>query len=166
MENRYIHTPTPFCFLEGKTGDSFYLCRAITPSRNLTCYLQTAAPEERLDCRRALAFFLNYMFYRGVYHLDLKGSNILTRETGKKREFYLIDSDEVAVHWRGSRRLQRKCLLRSIRTLLPFFKRQALNSFVEQCLAGLGVPRETAAGQEMVGQAIALQARLTGLPRS
>ncbi len=160
MQNRYINTPEPFCFLEGKTGDSYYLCRLIEPPLNLTIYLRNALPDERHECRQALAVFLNRVFYRGVYHMDLKGSNILTLGAGGKRTFYLIDSDEVVVRWQGSRRLLRKCLLRITRGLTPFFSRQELCDFVTQCLTGIIIMPHKKAAPGLVEQAIDIQNRL------
>ncbi len=155
---RFIATPEPLCYLEGRSGDSFYLTRFVDSAHNLAVHLQKESKEQRKACLQALAPFLSGMFYRGVYHLDLKGSNILVRPVGPEFEFYLIDTDEIAVFRKGSPALLKKCLLRITRSLVSCFGRQDLVAFVNACLSGLPALSLTETPQHLVDQAFKIQA--------
>ncbi|MBW1895425.1 MAG: hypothetical protein JRI47_00050 [Deltaproteobacteria bacterium] len=137
LTHRQISTPEPICYLDGRKGDTFYLSRFIHSTRNLATYLQEASQSKRQACLRSLALFLKHMFYRGVYHLDLKGSNILVKPMDRDVDLCLIDTDEVAICWNGSHRLLKKSLLRITRALSHHFSRRELVAFVELSLAGL-----------------------------
>jgi hypothetical protein len=146
--HRQISTPDPICYLDGRQGDTFYLSRFIHSTRNLATYLQEASQSERERCLRALALFLKHMFYQGVYHLDLKGSNLLVKPVGEDVDLCLIDTDEVAICWNGSRRLLKKSLLRVTRALSRHVSRPELVAFVELSLAGLPISMRMAATPE------------------
>lgn len=134
-ENRLIATPEPICYLEGRDGDSFYLSRFVDSALNVTVFMREASVSQRRDCLQALTNFLNRMFYRGVYHMDLKGSNILVRDVGPSFEFYVTDTDEMAISWKGSHRPLYKSLLRITRTLVSYFSREELVEFAVGCLS-------------------------------
>jgi tRNA A-37 threonylcarbamoyl transferase component Bud32 len=155
---RFIMTPEPLCYLEGRNGDSFYLARFVDFADNLTVYLQKEPEEQRKACLKALASFLSGMFYRGVYHMDLKSSNILVRSNGLEFEFFLIDVDEMSVFWKGSPALLKKCLLRITSSLVSCFGRQDLVAFVNACLSGLPILPLTETPQQLVNQAFKIQA--------
>ena len=157
MVNRFVATPEPICYLEGRGGDSFYLSRFVHSSHNLVAFLEEVPINKRGVCLQALASFLGRMFYRGVYHLDLKGTNILVRPVGSKFEFYLSDTDEMAIFWKGSPALLKKSLLRITRTLLAYFSRQELVKFVTTCLSGLKTLPRASAPEHLVDQAIKIQ---------
>jgi hypothetical protein len=155
LVHRYIATPEPICYLEGWDGNSFYLSRFVHSTRNLTVHLGKITQEKQKECLKALTLFLNRMFGRGVYHLDLKGTNILVRNVGLTFEFYLTDTDEMIVSWKGTHRALHKSLLRITRTLAPYFSRDELVEFVVGCLSSSPV---TMSPQEVVDQAFKIQA--------
>ncbi|MFH1671862.1 MAG: lipopolysaccharide kinase InaA family protein [Pseudomonadota bacterium] len=158
MIYRFIATPEPLCYLEGLGGDSFYLSRFVDGARNLVIYLREVPEEKRKACLQSLAIFLNRMFYRGVYHMDLKGSNILVRDDGSEFEFYLIDTDEIAIFWKGSPALLKKSLLRITRTLVPYFGLQELVGFVNACLPAPSARPLPQSPQDLVDRAFKIQA--------
>lgn len=137
MVDRSIKTPTPFCYLESRTGDSFYLSRFIDSAPNMVTYLRKTPPAKRQAYLTPLAHFLNRMFQKKTYHLDLKGSNILVTDVGSEPEFYLIDTDEIAILKKDSNRYLKKCLTRITRSLSEFFNRQELLAFIDVCLCDL-----------------------------
>ena len=94
------------------------------------------------------------MFYRGVYHMDLKGTNILVRNVGPTFGFYLTDTDEMAVSWKGIHRPLHKSLLRITRTLVPYFSRDELVEFAVGCISSSPV---TMSPQDVVDQAFKIQ---------
>jgi hypothetical protein len=67
--------------------------------------------------------------------MDLKGSNILVRDVGPSFEFYVTDTDEMAISWKGSHRPLYKSLLRITRTLVSYFSREELVEFAVGCLS-------------------------------
>ena len=156
---RRIPTPDPLCYLDGPRGDSFYVSRFFDPGQKLAFYLRQASPVEREACLKALGPFLRTLFYRGIYHLDLKGSNILVTMTAKGPHFCLIDTDGVAIFWKGSRTLLRKSLLRITRALCLYFDREALSDFVVSCLSGLPAQLNlTARPEDLVTRAFRMEA--------
>ncbi len=157
MVYRFIATPEPVCYLEGRAGDSFYLSRFVDGSRNLGVYLREVSQGKRKECMRALAPFLNRMFYRGVYHLDLKGSNIMVRNVGPTFRFYLIDTDEMAFSWKGIHRPLYKSLLRITRTLAPYFGREELIEFAAGCLCNLPVLPPSVSPDDVVDKAFRIE---------
>ncbi|MBW2645422.1 MAG: hypothetical protein JRE23_04425 [Deltaproteobacteria bacterium] len=158
MLYRFIATPEPLCYLEGRGGDSFYLSRFVDDARNLVIYLREVPEEKRKACLQSLAIFLNRMFYRGVYHMDLKGSNILARDNGPEFEFYLIDTDEIAISWKGFPALLKKSLLRILRTLVSYFGRQELVEFAGACLPVLPTRSLSGSPEDLVEQVLKMQA--------
>jgi hypothetical protein len=129
-----IPTPEPVCYLDGQGGDSFYLSRFVDSAGHLAGYLQGVSPEEQRRCLEVLSHFLNRMFCRGVYHLDLKGTNVLVNNVGSIFQFYLTDTDEVAVYRKGMYKPLYKSLVRITRTLVPYFSREELIAFAVRCL--------------------------------
>lgn len=159
MINRSIATPSPFCYLEGRKGDSFYLSRFIDFAPNVVDYLRKIPRPERLSFLNPLALFLNRMLNKKVYHLDLKGSNILITDIGPTPEFFLIDTDEIAVLRKYSKALIEKCLLRITRSLADFFNRQELLAFVDVCLSDLPSISAANACHKIVNEALRIKAR-------
>ena len=129
-----IPTPTPVCYLDGQCGDSFYLSGFLASAGHLADYLQSVSQKEQKKCLEALSFFLNRMFYRGVYHLDLKGTNVLVHNDGPTCQFYLTDTDAMAFYRKGMYKPLYKSLVRITRTLVPYFSRKELIAFAVRCL--------------------------------
>lgn len=160
MADRFLATPDPLCYLEGKMGDSFYISRFIPFSTNVVNYLREAPSEKQQVCRKQLALFLNKVFRLCVYHKDLKGSNILIIDIGSKPQFLLIDTDEVAISKKVSILLLKKSLLRITRSLVEFFDRKNLVEFVDTCIVNLSVPDKIGIRRQVVDKAILIQERL------
>lgn len=129
-----IPTPEPVCYLDGQGGGSFYLSRFMDSAGHLAGYLQDVSREEQKNCLEALSLFLNRMFCRGVYHLDLKGTNVLVDNAGSTLQFYLTDTDEMAVYRKGMYKPLYKSLVRITRTLVPYFSRAEMVAFTMRCL--------------------------------
>ncbi len=157
MLDRAIVTPSPFCYLEGKKGDSFYLSHFIDFAPNIVDYLRETPLVKRSALLNPLAIFLNRMFHKKIYHLDLKGSNILITDVGLSPEFYLIDTDEISILQKHSNVLMKKCLLRITRSLADFFGRQELCTFVDVCLSGQSSLPTTNASHEIVNEALRIR---------
>jgi tRNA A-37 threonylcarbamoyl transferase component Bud32 len=155
LVQRFIPTPEPICYLEGRDGNSFYLSRFVHSTRNLMVHLGEVSQEKQKECLKALTLFLNRMFYRGVYHMDLKGTNILVRKVGRGFRFYLTDTDEMAISWKGIHRPLHKSLLRITRTLVPYFSRDELVEFAVGCISSSPV---TMSPQDVVDQAFKIEA--------
>ena len=160
MTDRFVATPDPFCYLEGKMGDSFYLSRFILFSTNIVDYLREAPSEKQQVCRKQLAVFLNKAFRCYVYHKDLKGSNILITDSNIKLQFHLIDTEDVAISRKVSSLLLKKSLLRITRSLVEFFCRKDLAGFVDACLFNLSVSDKIGIRRQIVDKAILIQERL------
>jgi tRNA A-37 threonylcarbamoyl transferase component Bud32 len=162
LTHRQISTPEPICYLEGRQGDTFYLSCYIHSAPNLDTYLEEASQDKMQTCLRALALFFRHMFYRGVYHLDLKGSNILVKPMGRDIDLYLVDTDEVAICCNGSPRMLRKSLLRILRALSHHFSRQELVAFVEWSLGGLPASMGMAeTPEDLVAEALKIEGART-----
>ncbi len=160
MTDRFVATPDPFCYLEGKMGDSFYISRFISFSTNVVDYLRKAPFEKQQVCRKQLAVFLNKAFRRYVYHKDLKGSNILITDSNIKLQFHLIDSEDVAISRNISSLLLKKSLLRITRSLVEFFDRKNLVEFVDACVFNLSASDKIGIQREVVDKAILIQKRM------
>ncbi|MBW1641407.1 MAG: hypothetical protein JRJ76_01080 [Deltaproteobacteria bacterium] len=160
MTDRFVITPNPFCYLEGKMGDSFYISRFIPFSTNVVDYLREAPSEKQQVCRKQLAIFLNKAFQCYVYHKDLKGSNILITDSNTKLQFHLIDTEDVAISKIFSSLLLKKSLLRITRSLVEFFDRKNLLEFVDACVFNLSVSDKIGIQCQVVDKAILIQKRL------
>jgi len=160
---RRIPTPEPLCYLDGPRGDSFYLCLFADSAEKLVEHLRDVSPAGREACLQALSSFLKTMFYRGVYHRDLKGSNILVRQIDRDLHFCLIDTDGIAIFWKGSQALLRRSLLRMTRALSSYVGRAELIAFVEACLSGLPTRLGmTAPPKDLVDRALKIEDRRAG----
>jgi hypothetical protein len=160
MADRFVATPDPFCYLEGKMGDSFYISHFIPFSTNIVDYLREAPSEKQQLCRKQLAVFLNKTFGCYVYHKDLKGSNILITDSNIKLQFHLIDTEDVTISRKVSSLLLEKSLLRITRSLVEFFDRQNLVEFVDTCVFNLSVSDKIGIRRQVVDKAILIQERL------
>jgi hypothetical protein len=158
-------TPAPMTALEFRSGmrlgTSYYICEAVRDSHSLGVLWQSvlpAAPKtKRIAVSRSifrdLARLLSRLHSMGIYHRDLKGSNILVQawETDRRR-FFLVDLDRVAQRALVSRAKRIKNLLQvrrgawSRKERAYFFMRYAMLScpskkdakeFVRQVLAAL-----------------------------
>jgi len=160
MTDRFVATPDPICYLEGKMGDSFYISRFIPFSTNIVDYLREAPSKKQQVCRKQLAVFLNKAFRHYVYHKDLKGSNILITDSNIKLHFHLIDAEDVAISRKVSSLLLKKSLLRITRSLVEFFDRKNLVEFVDTCIFNLSVSDKIGIRRQVVDKAILIQERL------
>ena len=160
MTDRFVATPNPFCYLEGKMGNSFYISRFIPFSTNVVEYLREAPSEKKQVCRKQLAVFLNKAFRCYVYHKDLKGSNILITDSNVKLQFHFIDTEDVAISRKVSSLMLKKSLLRITRSLVEFFDRKNLVEFVDACVFNLSVPDKIGIRRKVVDKAISIQKRL------
>lgn len=154
LVSRSIPTPEPVCYLDGQGGDSFYVTRFVPHAHNLVVYLEKESATQRQKCLNALVLFLNRVFCHGVYHLDLKGSNILVKGIGEQLEFFLTDTDAMVITRKGARRPLYKSLLRITRTLVAYFDRKELVEFSAGCLSNSPV---TISPQDVVDQALKIQ---------
>lgn len=160
MADHFIATPDPFCYLEGRMGDSFYISRFIHFSTNVVEYLRKTPSEKQQACRKQLAGFLNKIFQCHVYHKDLKGTNILITDSNIKLQFHLIDTEDVAISKKVSSLLLEKSLLRITRSLVEFFDRKHLVEFVDTCVSSLSISDKIGIRRKVVDKAILIQARL------
>ncbi len=160
MTDRFVATPDPFCYLEGKMGDSFYISRFIPFSTNVVNYLREEPSVKQQVCRKQLAVFLNKAFRCYVYHKDLKGSNILITDSNVKLQFHFIDTEDVAISRKVSSLMLKKSLLRITRSLVEFFDRKNLIEFVDACVFNLSVPDMIGIRRQVVDKAILIQERL------
>ena len=154
LVSRSIPTPDPICYLDGQGGDSFYVTRFVSHANNLVIYLEKESVAQQRKCLNELALFLNHVFCHGVYHLDLKGSNILVKDVGEQPEFFLTDTDSMVITRRAARRPLYKSLLRITRTLSAYFDQQELAEFLAVCLSNSPV---TLSPQDVVDQALKIQ---------
>ena len=160
MADRFLATPDPFCYLEGKMGDSFYISRFIPFSTNVVNYLREEPSVKQQVCRKQLAVFLNKAFRCYVYHRDLKGSNILITDSNVKLQFHFIDTEDVAISRKVSSLMLKKSLLRITRSLVEFFDRKSLVEFIDTCVLNLFVSDKIGIRRKVVDKAILIQERL------
>ena len=99
------------------------------------------------------------MFSHGVYHLDLKGTNILVKDVGDQLEFFLTDTDSMVITRRGARRPLYKSLIRITRTLVAYFDRKELVEFLAGSLSNSPI---TMSPQDIVDQAFKIQSMKHG----
>ena len=123
-----IGTPSPLAALEWRSwrrlGTSYYISEDVRGCQSLRNLWWGAGPpsEERAGGRRRILSGLASLFYRlhssGIYHRDLKGSNILVRGDGRgDAELLLIDLDGVRKGRRLSQRKRIKNLFQLYQTL-------------------------------------------------
>jgi len=103
---RGISTPLPLALVERKLGplvtESFLVSEWLTGARELNDYIssleqQAAAPAVKHAFITSLAATLRDLHEKGVYHADLKSTNILVQETGASTwRFSFVDLDRVA----------------------------------------------------------------------
>lgn len=113
LEQKGFHTPEPLAALEfrgwKRLGTSYYLAAEVEDGCSLRAFWLDVAPAlptgERIRAGRSIIRGLAKLFAglhaAGLYHGDLKGSNILMRDWKiEARRFFLVDLDRV-----GERRL-------------------------------------------------------------
>jgi tRNA A-37 threonylcarbamoyl transferase component Bud32 len=103
---RGISTPLPLALVERKLGplvtESFLVTEWLTGARELNDYIsglaqRAAAPAVKHAFITSLAATLRELHEKGVYHADLKSTNILVQETGASTwRFSFVDLDRVA----------------------------------------------------------------------
>lgn len=131
LYQRRIPTARPLaCVEEKKWGlvrKSYFLYEFVPHSYVLTLYLRhrfvSPLTPAQLQMKRALlsqcAHFVRRLHDRGIYHADLKASNILVREEGSRLfQFYLIDLDHVAICRRLSRYRRYRNLMQLNKSIL------------------------------------------------
>jgi serine/threonine protein kinase len=108
LQSKGILTPAPLAALEYRNwknlGTSYYLSEEVSDGCSLQFFWQsvlaTLPDKRRLAVRRSLlrdlARLLSRLHSLGIYHRDLKTSNILLQEReGVERRIFLIDLDRV-----------------------------------------------------------------------
>ncbi|HEX9443228.1 MAG TPA: lipopolysaccharide kinase InaA family protein, partial [Candidatus Binatia bacterium] len=109
LKRRGFDTPEPLAVLEfrdwKRLGTSFYLAAEVENSCSLRAFWLEVAPalakKERIRIGRSIIRQLARLFARlhaaGIYHGDLKGSNILMQDwRSEDRRFFLVDLDRVS----------------------------------------------------------------------
>ncbi|MBI2359518.1 MAG: glycosyltransferase [Deltaproteobacteria bacterium] len=152
LQSNEIGTARPVAALEDRTwknrGTSYYVAEEVKDSRSLSAFWRYALPElppeerrlkKRLVLRKVADLFAR-LHSLGIYHRDLKGSNILIRGwDGDPCECFLIDVDGLRQRRRlgWSRRIknlvQINCTLGrrlSQRDRIYFFRRYAESSLL------------------------------------
>jgi serine/threonine protein kinase len=148
LKSKGILTSRPLAALEYRNwrslGTSYYITEEVEDSHSLQSFWQTVLPKlatkKRLAITRSilrdLARLLAGLHSKGIYHRDLKGSNILVQawETDRRR-FFLVDLDRVAQRALVSRAKRIKNLLQvrrgawSRKERSYFFMRYAMLSY-------------------------------------
>jgi len=103
-----FHTPAPVAVLERRgwrhTGTSYYIAEELKGSSTLQelwrAHFASQPAKRRLLLGRAavgdLAQLLHRLHRMGIYHRDLKSSNILVRDwDSERRAFFIVDLDRV-----------------------------------------------------------------------
>lgn len=109
LVSRSIPTPQPIAFLEQRKGrfliKSFFITQKIDQALPLSTLLQkglshtlTATPKRKNELLQQGAYTVRKMHERGVWHRDLKSSNILVQgKAGQKEKLYLVDLDSTRI---------------------------------------------------------------------
>lgn len=108
LRSKGILIPRPLAALEYRNwrslGTSYYITEEVGDSHSLQSFWQTVLPKlatkKRLAITRSilrdLARLLSGLHSKGIYHRDLKGSNILIQNwDGDQRRIFLVDLDRV-----------------------------------------------------------------------
>lgn len=116
LYQRRIPTALPLACVEekrfGLVRKSYFFYEFVPHSFVLALYLKhrfapplsTSQRRMKRSLARQCAHFVRHLHERGIYHADLKASNILIRENGAGEfEFYLIDLDNVKICSRVNR---------------------------------------------------------------
>jgi len=98
--SRGINTPIPYALYEG--NESNYL---VGEWLNGTCslnnfvkkYYQVISFSERCEFIWKLAMFIGKMHNTGIFHKDLKASNILVRHINDEVKFFIVDFDGIVL---------------------------------------------------------------------
>jgi len=96
---RNIDTPKPIMAGEirifGVVKESFFISEDILESKNLTMFVKDKSESEIKNISKNIFSFLRIVHGRGVFPLDMKGSNILIRDNNCNLKTYLIDLDHI-----------------------------------------------------------------------
>ena len=144
LKSKAILTPRPLAAFEFRSwrrlGTSYYITEEVKDSRSLRDLWRIALPALARSERHKvsgsilhdLARLLSRLHALGIYHRDLKGTNILFREWERpQRQIFLVDLDRVEETTRLSlsRRLKNLAQIRrgawSMRERIYFFMRYA-----------------------------------------
>lgn len=145
LAERMIGGPVAVAFVErrrmGFVTESFFVADFLEGAAVLPHYVRDSLPAggvrgRRAFCRR-LGVFLADLHRRGVYHTDLKGSNIMVKKGGAEL-FYLLDPEAVRFAMRVSRKMAIKNLSRLDRYMLPYSSAADRLATLTAYLAALG----------------------------
>ena len=102
---RGISTPLPLALVEKKYGpfiyESFLITEWLPDARELNDYIaclhqQAVSAEEKRKFIQSLASTISNLHEKGIYHADLKSTNILVREEGPGMwSFHFVDLERV-----------------------------------------------------------------------
>ncbi|MBM4311525.1 MAG: hypothetical protein FJ119_11355 [Deltaproteobacteria bacterium] len=99
---RGMLTPQPLAMIEKRFGplirESYYICRWDTRAPELNAYIKARqwTQADKNKFMRCLAETVAGLHARGIYHGDLKSTNILVRENDSSWDFLFIDLDRVS----------------------------------------------------------------------
>lgn len=99
---RGLLTPQPLAMIEKRFGplvrESYYICRWEGRAPELNAYIKARqwTQADKKNFMRCLAHTVAGLHARGVYHGDLKSTNILVREYDSSWDFLFIDLDRVS----------------------------------------------------------------------
>jgi tRNA A-37 threonylcarbamoyl transferase component Bud32 len=105
LRMRHINTVRAIAALEKRRafhvlGGAYFLAEKVPDAVNLSDYL-SAYPARTRRVVRSLALFLKKMHRRGVYHADMKATNILVCEgSAGETVFFITDLDHVFTRFR------------------------------------------------------------------
>ena len=127
-----IATAQPLAAIEwkrfGMGGKSFYITRGVGGSHISVDYYREylkdkqASLSDKRAFLRSLADLFREIHAKNVYHNDLKDYNILVREEGDRRRFFLVDLEGVRVYHRIPDNKRSRNLVQLNRTLGKAFK--------------------------------------------
>jgi lipopolysaccharide heptosyltransferase I len=96
---RGIDTPTPIMAGEtriyGIVKESYVITKEIPESKNLTLFIKSKDKAEINNFAEIISSFVRTIHDRGIFPLDMKGSNILIEEKDDMAKTYLIDLDHI-----------------------------------------------------------------------
>ena len=109
LRRKGFDTPTPIAAIESRVWNlprvSYYVAAEITDGNSLRVFWQRTLPAfprvatlgKRMQVLRDVAGLLHRLHANGIFHRDLKGSNVLLREDelNQSRQYCLVDVGEV-----------------------------------------------------------------------